>query len=75
MAKTNWKKIITSIMDAKPPKGKASYTYDMIKSKTGISTSTLSRLISQPDRRLEYDLGVKLIALCDFLKEKDKLKK
>jgi len=75
MAKTNWKRIITSIMNAEPPKGKPAYTYDIIKAKTGISTSTLSRLLSQPERRLDYDLGVKLIAMYDFLKEKNKLKK
>ena len=75
MAKTNWKKIITAIMNAEPPKGKAAYTYDMIRKKTGINTSTLSRLVSQPDRRLDYDLGLKLMSMYNDLKENGKLKK
>ncbi len=75
MRKTNWKRIITAIMNAEPPKGKKSYTYEMISSRTGINKSTLSRLVSQPERRLDYDLGVKLVAMYNLLKEKGKIKR
>ena len=75
MSKTNWSKIITYIMNAKPPRGKAAFTYEMIKNKTGICTSTLSRLVTQSNRRLDYDEGVKLRNLYDSLKDAEKLKK
>lgn len=74
MAKTNFSKIITAIMNAEPPKGKAAWNYEMISEKTGICKSTLSRLVTQPERRLDYDDGVKLIKLYDLLKDKGKLK-
>ena len=62
-------------MKAKPPRGKAAFTYDMIKAKTGISTSTLSRLSTGVNKFLYYDEGVKLKALYDSLKAKNKLSK
>lgn len=75
MKKANWSKIITAIMDAKPPRGKDYYTYSMIKEKTDINTSTLSRLVSEPDRKLDYDCGVKLMAMYDDLISKGKIQK
>lgn len=73
MSKTNWSKTILAIMNAKPPRGKDAYTYAMIESKTGINTSTLSRLATGDYTRLDYDKGVKLMALYSYLKETNKL--
>jgi len=75
MSKTNWSKIITYIMNAKPPRGKAAFTYEMIKNKTGICTSTLSRLVTQSNRRLDYDEGVKLRKFNIHLKHRKMLRK
>ena len=73
MSKTNWSKIVKLIMSAKPPRGKAAYTYDMVKAKTGISTSTLSRLSTGVNTLLYYDEGVKLMDLYEKLKSTNKI--
>lgn len=75
MKKTDWSNVVLSIMAAEPPRGKSVYTYGMIKAKTGICESTLSRLSTGTNKFLYYDEGVKLIALYDSLKAKGSLKK
>ena len=75
MKSTDWSIIITSIMDAKPPRGKDVYTYAMIKDKTGISTSTLSRLATGTYISLDYDSGVKLVSMYDALIKGGKIQK
>jgi len=73
MAIIKWQSIVNAILDATPPRGKDKYSLEMIKVKTGINISTLSRLSTQPKRRLEYNQGVKLMAMYNDLKETGKI--
>lgn len=75
MKKTNWSKIIKEIKRANRGISEPCYTGEVISKITGICTSTLSRLVSQPQRMLNYDEGIKLMALYNELKDKGKIQK